>query len=1126
MELLTRRAAINIRRCCPALFVVLLCAGILMAQQETARVLGTVKDQSGAVVPGAAVIVKNVNTNAERSTITGNDGSYVVTNLLPGNYSVSVTKTGFNPSQKQVVLTVGGVTSADFALTVGATQTTVIVTEAAEQVDTVTQTLSSVISTKQILELPTLTRNPYDLVGTSGDVTPGDPRDVANGAIRGVGVNINGQRSASTNVLLDGADNNDTFTASVGQSVPLDSVQEFSVVTSDFTAEYGRAGGGVVNVTTKSGTNQFHGSAYEFNRVSALSSNGFDNNARDIPRGVFTRNQFGFSVGGPAIKDKLFFFSNTEWFKVRSMATETALVAMPQLVAAAAPATQQFFAQLGSQLKVQPNGTIYTKSMIPGLCNTTGPCANLPASTPIFGTVNYPVAADAGGGNPRDEYQTVERVDYNLSSKTTLYMRYALDHDNLFPGTIASSPYAGYDTGESDVNQNALLSVTHTFSSQLVSQSKVVYNRLNDLQPLGSAPVSPGLYLSSGNVASSVLGIDVAMPGYLPFSPGNAIPFGGPQNLGQIYEDVSWNKGTHTFRFGGQYIYIRDNRAFGAYEEAVEQLGGNLKQGMDNFLNGQLLSFAAAVNPQGKYPGQTVTLPVGAPDFTRSNRYGDYALYAQDSWRLRPRFTVNLGLRWEYYGVQHNKDPYKDSNYYMGPGSTIDQQIAGGSVQVAPNSPIGGLWQKNLHNFAPRVGIAWDLFGTGKTSIRGGYGISYERNFGNVTFNVIQNPPNYAVVTLGPTDVGGNLPVTVNNAGPLAGSSGTATLPVVQLRAVNPNMGTARIDFWSFALEHQLARDTVLSLQYTGSKGVGLYSIDRENDLGSAAVFMGNPDPNARENPQYSNINFRTDDGYSNYNAMVTELRTQNVFNSGLQLNLNWTWSHALDNVSDTFSGLSNNFNLGLLDPRNPSLDYGSADFDIRHRFNVSGIWQIPTGKNMKGFANEILGGWSLAPIFSAHTGAPFTVFDCSNSYVLCNRLITVNGGPQLTGSGNPAPVAGVPNYFNYIDLSSQESMAGSYANAITGTSDFGPFPQTMAGRNTFRQPGLWDFNMGIYKNFKLPREGTSLQFRSEMYNVFNHANLYADIGLADIAEQGYIGALRGAAGERRNIQFALKFIF
>jgi hypothetical protein len=1126
-----RSAGKNLLTLLAAFFMVALVATGAMAQQETGRITGTVKDQSGAVVPGAAVTITNVATNAQRTTITGRDGTYVVTNLLPGNFSVTAAMTGFNTTKKTVNLTVGGVADVDFSLTVGVAPTTVVVSEAAVQVETETQTLTSVINTKQVENLPTLTRNPYDLVTIAGNLSEGDPRDAANAAIRGVGVNLNGQRSASTNILLDGADNNDTFTASVGQTVPLDSVQEFSVVSSAFTAEYGRAGGGIVNVATKSGTNEFHGAAYEFNRVSKLSSNGFDNNANGIPRGVFTRNQFGFSVGGPVVKDKLFFFSNTEWNRVRSTSTETALVAMPQLVAAAAPATQEFFTILGSQLKVQPNGKIYTKDMIPGLCNASGPCANLAGSTPIFGTVNYPAAIDAGGGFPQNQVMTVARVDYNLSDKTTMYGRYALDRNDLFAGFVATSPYAGYDTGENRMNQNWLFSVTHTFSPRLVSQSKLVYNRLNILDPLGTAPVSPGLYLDSANTASHVLGIQVAMPGYLPFSPGNAIPFGGPQNLGQVYEDASWVKGRHTFRFGGQYIYIQDNRAFGAYQEAVEQLGNNLNSAMDNFLTGQLITFQSAVDPQGKFPGQTLTLPVGAPNFTRSNRYHDFALYAQDSWQVVPRVTVNLGVRWEYYGVQHNKDPFLDSNYYLGSGSSFDQQFTNGSVQLAPNSPVGGLWDKDLDNFAPRVGIAWDVFGNGKTSLRGGYGISYERNFGNVTFNVIQNPPNYAVISLGPTDVGGSLPVSVDNAGPLAGSSGTKVLPIVSLRAVDPNMQTAYAHSWDVAVERQLAPGTVVSLSYSGSKGVGLYAINRENLVGSAAVYLGNPDPIARQNPQYSAINFRTDNGFSNYNAGVVEIRSNRFRHTGIQLNASYTYSHALDNTSDTFSGLQNNFNLGLLDPRNPNLDYGSADFDVRHRFSMGGIWDVPFGKNLKGVSGQLAGGWSFAPIFTAHTGAPFTIYDCTNAGPSgeCNRVLMVSPGQALSGSSSPAVVPDIPNTFTYLDLSAQAAGVGTYANPITGSSDFGPYPSNMSGRNIFRQPGAWNFNLGMYKSFKLPKEGTSIQFRAEMYNVFNHSNLYADITSVDMSSNltipAYYGA-KGLAAERRNLQFALKFIF
>src|SRR5439155_5161107 len=258
-------------------------------------------------------------------------------------------------------------------------------------------------------------------------------------------------------------------------------------------------------------------------------------------------------------------------------------------------------------------------------------------------------------------------------------------------------------------------------------------------------------------------------------------------------------------RFGGLYNHIQDNRAFGAYQEAVEALGTNSNNAVNGLVTGLLHDFQAAVYPQGKFPCVanvatpecTLTLPVGPPNFTRSNLFHESALYAQDSWQTTRRLTLNLGLRWEYFGPQANKNPNLDSNFFLGSGANIQQQSGNGKVYTSPTSPIGGLWKKDWNNFGPRVGFAWDVSGDAQTSLRGGYSIGYERNFNNVTFNVIQNPPNYGVIALtAGTDVP-TIPITTNNAGPLAGSSGTKTLPAVSLRAVDPNIVTAYAHQWS-----------------------------------------------------------------------------------------------------------------------------------------------------------------------------------------------------------------------------------------------------------------------------------------------------------------------------------------
>ncbi|MGH9760280.1 MAG: TonB-dependent receptor, partial [Blastocatellia bacterium] len=264
-------------------------------------------------------------------------------------------------------------------------------------------------------------------------------------------------------------------------------------------------------------------------------------------------------------------------------------------------------------MKTPINGAVYTA----GQLGITG----VPAGLPAFGQVFYSVPTDLGAGNPQNTYSTNNRIDWNISNNTQLYGRYALTNSTLFPGTVNTSPWVGFDTGQTTFDQNYQVNLTHTFSSRFVSQSKLVYNRLNLQQPLGAAPAGPTLYLNP-STTGVIQGFPVALPGYSEFTPGNAIPFGGPQNLLQGYEDISYLRGNHQFRIGGQFLYVQDNRAFGAYEEAVEALGtSNSSASLNNLVAGQLKSFQAAVFPQGKFPGATLTLPVSAPNFTRSNIY-------------------------------------------------------------------------------------------------------------------------------------------------------------------------------------------------------------------------------------------------------------------------------------------------------------------------------------------------------------------------------------------------------------------------------------------------------------------------------------------------------------------------
>jgi len=1118
--------------------------GSAFGQTDTGRITGTVTDSTGAVVVGAKVEAKSAATGTAREVTTNSAGLFTIPGLKPDAYEVTVSSSGFQSIVRHVDVSVGSVLDVSVQLKIGNTTTTVEVvgTMDMNSVNTENQTLSQTITETQLADLPTSpTRNPYALVGTAGNVA----EDMQSG--RGAGYAINGMRSASTDILLDGSENVDTFTATVGQTVPLDSVQEFSVLTNNFGAEYGRASGGVVNLVTKSGTNAYHGSAYEYNRVSALSSNTEQNNQTDTTKGVFTRNDFGFALGGPIKKDKLFFFNNTEWIRVRSAAPTFMTIIDPGSVASLAPASQAFFTQYG---KLASN--VQTVK--------SGPCDPTVVGSPTCDEINFSVPTDAGGGSPQNTWMEVARVDWNIGSNNTFFFRYAAYNELDFPGTVNASPYVGYNTGQTNFDQNYDFSLSHIFTQSLVNTLKLTYNRLNGpVQPLAEAPVSPTLY-TSGTVPS-VFGQPLAFPGYNELTPGNAIPFGGPQNLYQLHDDLSWTKGKHQMKFGGQYVQLRDNRVFGAYENPVELLGSNLSSGITNLMNGTIYQFSGAVDPQGEFPcpknaagvyqitpACTLTLPVGPPAFNRNYRYNDGAVYAQDSWKITSRITFNYGLRWEYYGVQHNANQSLDSNFVLGPGANLYQQIRSGEVKLAQDG--GVFWKPDYHNFGPRVGIAYDILGNGRTAFRAGYGISYERNFGNVTYNTIQNPPAYAVVNLINQSVNGGagdipfMPVYTDVAGPLAGT-GTKPLPAVSQRAINQNMKTAYAEVWNASVDQAVGKG-VVSVSYAGSNGIHLYDIANINLAGYGGAFLGDARYANRINYQYSSMNYRSDNGLSRYNALNVKYGVTNLGNKGLGITANYTFSHSLDNISSTFTdGYESFYGLGYLDAFNPRLNYGNSDFDIRHRFNIAATWDLPWLKNADNKAvRAAFGGWGMGLIYNVRSGLPYSIFDCTN-YNGQNCPLWAPGQPV---GGTPSQTAVGGNLYNYLRLP-----VNTVLGAVAGTGDSLGIPNctglyhvgctyTASGapyydRNQFSSPYFWNADMTFYKTFKLT-ERFGLQFRGEFYNIFNRHNSYINVLNLDVsgisASSPYIqtekGGPTGIAGtstdERRNIQFGLKLMF
>jgi hypothetical protein len=1197
-----------------------------VAQADLGSVSGTVTDASGAVIPKAAVTLTNVATGAVRTSTTNSKGEYSVTQLLPAKYTVSITASGFASADESVQVTVGSTNNVSAKLAVSGGKTEVVVqADNFAGVQLEKPEVSSVLETEQIQSLPTLDRNPYNLVAFSGNLSA-DPTATS----RGVGFNISGSRSSSVDILLDGVENTDLYAVGIGQTVPLDATSEIRIVTSNSGAEYGR-GSGAVNVSTKSGTNGLHGSAYEFNRVSTLASDGYNNNylhamdgSQAKPR--YTHNQFGYSVGGPIKKDKIFFFSSTEWTRIRSAQNIVTLVPTPDLIAMSAPNMQSFFSTYGtlnhpingdlltgaamqnSIWKSDINAIALSQAGLPSTTKLTGNCADPQIATTavcsknLFGQSIYQYPADSGGGTPVNEWITFNRADWTINQTTSLFVRYIQESLVNPAGSVNNSPYKGFDTNNTQFNHGLEVSISKAFTPTLASNTKLLGSRYNNAQPLGTAPVSPTLYVNGGSPVTLDGGY-INFPGYSQTSPGNALPFGGPQNFIEIGEDLAWSKGKHQFAFGGTFLYVKDNRMFGAYEEAVDGLinaSSGSTGALRNFVSGGLGLLQVAVNPNGAYPcyrnaqgtyletsSCDVSLPVSSPNFSRSNRYQDGAAYATDSYKISPQLTVNLGVRWEIYGPQHSQRPGYDANFFLGAGSTPWDQIRNGKIMTRNDAPGGKLWNLNKKQFAPKVGFAYDLFGDGKTSIRAGYGMSYERNFNNVTFNVIQNPPNYGVVSFTTADNGGApIPVSTNNFAQFGTGTGTKLLPNVTLRAVDPKIKPAYSSNWSLSVEHQFA-GTTASLSYVGTRGIHNYSISNINRSFDGSVYEGDKVVNTtdinnplygtaanlysstgnRTNYQYGSINWRGADGDSYYHGMTAELRSANLLHSGLNVRADYTWSHSIDNDSSTFNDSGNEGGgglvLGYTDPWNHALDRGTSDFDVKHRLATAIVWSVPFGKTLNGTAKTLADNWTLSTTFNAQTGTPFTMFDCGYSITVCPRTSFVSA-PQRSKSGGMKDISSSngANTYSYIHLPDYGSayneqlnpVANAYYNSIydpvygypAGTAIAGSdvpvcsgvngagchFVTGMDGRNMFRGPGSWNENLGIVKDIKI-HERYDLQLKGEFINVFNHANTVLNLaGSNDVSSYtdvlAYKGGINGSSTlpANRNTELSIHLAF
>ena len=1145
-------------------------------QGGTGELTGTVYDPASATVSDAKVTLTNAGTGFSREMTTGAGGVYRFTALtVVGAYTLTVEHAGFRKANiSDIIISVGTTNTVDVRLEVGVISDSVTVEAGAELVTPSESQVSQLIDRTVWQNLPLEIRNQNTFINLVAGVAPGvigsNESDLT-GTTRGAAVN--GARPGSGNFLLEGFDNNDIGQGGRGSegegavtSISPDAIQEFRVITHNFAAEYGKGGGFVTDTVLKSGTNSLHGSLFEYNRVQALAANDFFTNASG-GKDSLVRNQFGGSLGGPIIKDKWFAFGTFEEHRrvqttplpatsvltpdflnfVKSGAFETFMENDPKgfcVIATGATCPGTFsqsstlgpiFAKLQS---TQPFPMVKGAPCAPGTATdpcfsqgvfTTGICG--PAA-PHFSTqcvgfpgelqsVEYPVnefgTLALSDPNTFFQHRVSFKSDYKISNNDSLVGTFNYTSQNTVDKFGGGDGTIGPAFENPDVQLLLGFAWTHNFSATVLNQLRASYlrHRSDFPNPSGTAGIPDILS------AQDSLGVS--------FGNTSALPQFFTDGMFQYKDDLSIVKGKNTFKIGGEYRRIRNASSFQAEKNGIfffqdtESLitDGFFGDVADKVLNGapttgSIFEAGASLNPQTG----------GFPVYYRGYRANEVALYGQDDWKVLPRLTLNLGLRWEYFGPPHNYKSGIDSNIFWGspltpitplfptctsttPGSKcnnpflpvnnsfVAMEAGARAIQVNNN-----IWDKRTANFAPRIGFAWDVFGTQKFVLRGGGGFFYDRIYDNIFENIRFNPPLFDFATLGtaftpaagaigPIDSPGLYGVPFTNPGPFAPF---ASLP--SGRHIDQNLRAPYTQQASLGIQYAVAKDFVLEVNgaYTGGRellGVvdvntydGRTACDGREGAGQGAkctaaaaageipfaAFSG-----ARPNPTLASDGFRGNSYGSSYYGLQVSMTKR--MSNGLQFNSNYTWSHALDTLSDAFNGGHGNV-AGQTDVMNTAADKGNADFDIRHRFVTNAYYELPVFKQ-----SHLLGGWSIDGIVTLQKGVPIPLLNGTTSRDT-NRDGHTTDRPAIIGSPylGKSPADGFLNPASFA------------AYTCPATTNFGLFCDSPTGRNTLIGPGFVNTDFGIAKKFPI-REHVTLQFQANFFNLFNHPNFGTPIG-------------------------------
>lgn len=1065
-------------RCVALLAVIIPFTCVAPAQFTTASLSGAVVDPAGAVVPDARVTVTNAGTGLTQSVTTGSGGAFLFSSLPVGDYRLTVERSGFATYvQDGISLTVNQSARQTVTLRVGQVTERVEVSAGAELVTTATATLGQTVNTRQVLDLPLDGRTAQSLVFLSAGTLDTTDRYCGLGCHGGVypgeqQASVNGAGPGAVNYQLDGASHNDTY---LNTNLPFpnpDSVQEFSLQSANLTAEYGNAVGGVVNIVTKSGANELHGSAFEFLRNGAVNARNYFAEKHD----ELKRNQFGGSIGGPILRDKLFFFGTYQGTRIRN-----------------APEGQIAFVPTAAERAGNFSSLLPGKQLLDPVTNASFPGNQVPMSrlSPVAQNfLKYIPLPNAGGRQlnytgPKDqetENQFMPKVDW-IHGRSQLSGRYYFTDFKQPPVIQQENLLAATGLGNEVRVQNFAVNYTFTFTPALLSKTWFGWNQ----QRGGSR--------SSAPFGFPDLGVKIAAPSPPEISMDIAGGFSINTNHLGAFDRGDWTiregltriAGNHEMHFGGEAVRVK-NHLVNTYLMAGYFAFSNNLSG-DNLADFML--------------GRASTFQQGGGEFKnlRGTRWG---FFYQDNWRVSPRLTVNLGLRWDPYWPYQEVEgrvtcfqPGQKSRRY--PNAPVNLTYGGDNND--PSCPKAGS-DPNLGNFAPRIGFAYRLTGDGRTSLRGGFGYYYipiQTSTFNLfvdtapfspqfTFNSVDFQDPYAdqgLVNPFPAQYGPRIP----------GSDAQFTLPTALYGVFQKNFHIPLLTTWNLTLERQIGRDWVARAAYVGNKGTFLSNDQKSLRESNPALYV--PGASSADNTQqrrlykdFSTVGLVSSDNNSRYNSL--QLTLEKRFGYGLSMLANYTWSKTLDDY-------------GWTNPFSRRFDYGPSDDDVRHIFRFSNIWQVPNATRSRALG-AVLNGWVLNSITLWRTGFPFSVasgVDNSFSAVNRDRADFLGGVAQLDMGRAHGEL--IEQFFDTSKFTINQ--VGAFGNS---------------GKNNLRGPRFFKTDFGILKNFRLT-EQSAVQFRTEFFNLFNNVNF--DAPGSNVSSQDSFGRITSAQSPRI-LQFALKVLF